>query len=95
MVKQVIFKVYQNLVFVLVYSLDGEMLFSGGRDVYLKVWDIQVVYFQLFSQLVYMYMINKIVFYLSGRYLVIVSCDKNVKIWDVQSFCLLKVLEFY
>jgi WD40 repeat protein len=83
---------HDNSVFTVKYSPNGQLLFSGGRDAILKVWDLDT--FECLSeQPAHWYTINDLAFSPNGQWLATASRDKTIKIWDAQTFKLLKVLD--
>lgn len=91
--KKRLVKAHDNSVFSLRYSPDERLLFSGGRDAHLKVWETAADFKQLSSQPAHWFTINDLVFHPNGHLLASASRDKTVKVWDAESFELLKVLE--
>jgi len=83
---------HDNSVFTVKYNQDGTLLFSGGRDAMLKVWDLEKQTC-LNDQPAHWFTINDLALSPSGRYLASASRDKTIKIWDAHSFKLLKVLD--
>ena len=91
--KETIAGAHQNSVFAVRFHPDGRHLLSGGRDAYLRVWDLDQQNRQVSAQPAHWFTINSIDFDSSGRWFATGSRDKTVKIWDAENFSLLKVLE--
>ncbi len=83
---------HDNSVFTVKFSPEGDLLFSGGRDAMLKVWDLETQQC-VSSQPAHWFTINDLALSPSGAFLATASRDKTIKIWDTQSFKLLKVLD--
>jgi WD40 repeat protein len=68
-----------------VYSPDGNLLISGGRDAHLNVWD--AISHQLIKSIpAHNYAIYAFAFSPDGQWLASASRDKTVKLWDAESF---------
>lgn len=98
--KGVLRNAHENSVFTVAYSPDQKHLLSGGRDAWLKVWNLPEGHFAppvLSSknpeQAAHLFTINHIVFSPDALFFATASRDKTVKIWDARSFKLLKVLD--
>lgn len=85
---------HTNSVFALALHKEGKYLISGGRDAYLRVWDIQNKYQEIRSIPAHNFTINDISFSPSGDHFVTASRDKTLKIWDAYTFELLKVIDY-
>jgi len=92
-VKYMIASAHENSVFSVRYSQDGHILYSGGRDAHLKVWDLENNYHLVSNQPAHWYTINDIVLDPSGKYLATASRDKTIRIWDAQNIQLLQTLD--
>jgi WD repeat-containing protein 61 len=86
-------KAHTNSVFALSYSPDGSLLYSGGRDVMLKSWDLHNVFENNLNIPAHTLHINAIAFSPNGHLYATVSMDKTLKIWDTQTDTLLKVVD--
>ena len=86
-------KEHTNSVFSVVYSPDGRFLLSGGRDVTLKIWDVENSYELVKTITAHLLHINSIVYNFGGSLIATGSMDKSIKIWDALNFNLLKVIE--
>jgi WD40 repeat protein len=84
---------HTNSVFALTYSPDGMLLYSGGRDVMLKSWDVKNAFEGALDIPAHTLHINAISFSPNGNYYATVSMDKTVKIWDANTDILLKVID--
>lgn len=84
---------HQFAVFSVLWSPDGQVLYSGGRDALLKSW----VNFNTntSSQPAHLYTINHLALSPDGQYLASASRDKSIKIWRANDLSLLKVLETF
>lgn len=87
-------KAHNNSVFALSFHQEGKYLISGGRDAYLKVWDLQNQNQEIKAIPAHNFTINAIDLSPSGDYFVTASRDKTIKLWDAYSFELLKVIDF-
>lgn len=86
-------KGHVNSVFALSYSPDGQSLYSGGRDVYLKQWYPLASGIPSWDVPAHTLHINAIAFAPNGRFFITVSMDKTIKIWDALNNTLLKVVD--
>jgi WD40 repeat protein len=86
-------KAHTNSVFALSYSPDGKHLYSGGRDVMLKSWDIENAFENKLDIPAHTLHINAIAFSPDQKLYATVSMDKTLKIWDAQTDTLLKVID--
>lgn len=80
---------HKNSVFTVKYHPNGRWLVSGGRDAFLKVWDIKKQFRVVHEIPAHNFTINHLVFHPEGKYLATASRDKTIKIWDQESFELL------
>ena len=87
------FLAHTNSVFALTYNPTDTILYSGGRDVMLKSWDIQQAFLEKFTIAAHNLHINAIAFSPSGELFASVSMDKTIKIWDATTNELLKVID--
>ncbi|MES2559888.1 MAG: WD40 repeat domain-containing protein [Bacteroidota bacterium] len=87
------FKAHTNSVFALSYSPHGNLLYSGGRDVMLKSWNVQQAFENTLDIPAHTLHINAIAFSPNGKLYATVSMDKTIKIWDAQTDVLLKVID--
>ncbi|GAB3828393.1 WD40 repeat domain-containing protein [Pontibacter rugosus] len=86
-------KSHTNSVFTVVYSPDGSLLLSGGRDAHLRVWEVWEQYKERGYVIAHMYTINHITYSPDGRRFATCSMDKSIKVWDAETFKLLKVID--
>lgn len=86
-------KAHTNSVFALSYSPDGNLLYSGGRDVMLKSWDLHNAFENTLDIPAHTLHINAIAFSPNGKLYATVSMDKTLKIWDTATDTLLKVID--
>lgn len=86
-------KAHTNSVFALSYSPDGNLLYSGGRDVMLKSWDLRNAFENTLDIPAHTLHINAIAFSPNGELYATVSMDKTLKIWDTKTDTLLKVID--
>jgi len=84
---------HTNSVFSVSYSPDGRFLLSGGRDVTLKIWDVENSYELVKTITAHLLHINSIVYNFGGSLIATGSMDKTIKIWDAVHFSLLKVID--
>jgi WD40 repeat protein len=82
---------HTNSVFALAYSPDGNLLYSGGRDVMLKSWD--PTFQNKLDIPAHTLHINAIAFSPNGELYATVSMDKTIKLWDTETDTLLKVAD--
>lgn len=87
------YKGHDNSVFALTYSPDHLHLYSGGRDVMLRNWELHNNYNKQLDIPAHTLHINAIVFSPAGDLYATVSMDKTLKIWDAQTDELLKVAD--
>lgn len=82
---------HQFSVFSLLWSPDGTVLYSGGRDALLKSWrDFNVNEISIPAHLG---TINHLVLSPNGQWIASAGKDKNIKIWAAADLRLLKVLD--
>ena len=86
-------RAHNNSVFALRFSPNGNLLFSGGRDAHLKVWNFDKNFGLVESLPAHLFTINDIVFHPRGHLFATASRDKTIKIWDAEKMQLLKVIE--
>jgi len=84
---------HRNSVFTLNTDPTGKYLISGGRDAYLRIWDLQDNYKEIRAIPAHNFTINDLVFSPTNDHFVTASRDKTIKIWDAGSFELLKVID--
>lgn len=82
-----------NSVFTLAYGPGGNLLFSGGRDARLKVWNTADGYTMGAEIVAHMYAINSLDFSPDKKHFVTCSLDKTIKVWDTVELKLLKVID--
>jgi WD repeat-containing protein 61 len=87
------YKAHNNSVFALTYSPDHTHLYSGGRDVMLRSWELQETPVMKLDVPAHTLHINAIVFSPDGKLYATVSMDKTLKIWDAATDTLLKVAD--
>jgi WD repeat-containing protein 61 len=87
------YKGHDNSVFALTYSPDNQHLYSGGRDVMLRNWEVKSNYTRQLDIAAHTLHINAIAFSPDGNVYATVSMDKTLKIWDAQTNELLKVAD--
>lgn len=85
-------KAHTSSVFSLRYASDGSMLYSGGRDAHLRVWDTKD-WSARSAQPAHWFTINAIAVHPTLPLIATGSRDKTLKIWDARDFKLLKVLD--
>ncbi len=84
---------HTNSVFTVAYHPKQPLLLSGGRDAYLKVWNIEDNYSLKESVAAHMFAINHLEFSPNGQLFVTCSMDKSIKVWNAHEFKLLKVID--
>lgn len=87
------FLAHQNSVFALAYAPKGNKLYSGGRDVLLRNWNLHHAYEMELNIPAHTLHINAIAFSPDEKLFATVSMDKTIKIWDAQTDTLLKVID--
>jgi WD40 repeat protein len=80
-------------VFSVEYSRDGKFLLSGGRDAFLRIWDIDQDYLCLPTDPAHLFTINSIALHPVLPVFATASRDKTIKIWSLENFSLLKVID--
>ncbi len=89
------FKAHENSVFCVAYSPDGQYLLSGGRDAYLRIWDIPAGFEEQPTEAAHLFTVNALAFHPSAPLLATASRDKSIKIWSLEDFRLLKVIDAF
>jgi WD40 repeat protein len=84
---------HANSVFSVHYLPGGRFLFSGGRDAYLRIWDLAAERELTAGDAAHWFTVNALALHPEGRYLATGSRDKTIKIWDTETFALQKVLD--
>lgn len=79
-----IFKVeaHQSSVFTLAYS--NGILYSGGRDAKIKIWDTKI-HKQLNTLDAHWFTVNDLILVEGGKKLISCSRDKKVRVWDTET----------
>lgn len=85
---------HENSIFSLMYVKAHALLFSGGRDAHMNVWDLKKDHQLVQSIPGHNYTINDFALSPHGDHFATASRDKTIKIWDTYSFQLLKVIDF-
>ncbi len=65
---------------------NGKQLITGGKDAYLRFWDVDNDYQKLKEIPAHNFAIYSIVFSPNGRFCASASRDKTIKIWDANAF---------
>lgn len=86
-------KAHENSVFCLAYDPKGRYLYSGGRDAYLRIWDIENHFQEKPTEAAHLFTLNALAFHPNAPILATASRDKSIKIWDIENFRLLKVID--
>lgn len=84
---------HSNSVFALAYHPSGQLLYSGGRDVMLRSWELNQPTAPLLDIPAHTLHINAIAFSPDETLFATVSMDKTLKLWDSPSGQLLKVID--
>lgn len=71
------------------FHAHGNTLISGGRDAYLRFWDLRDNYKMMGEMPAHNYAIYSIVFSPDKKFCATASMDKTCKIWDARNFDLL------
>ena len=67
---------------------------SGGRDAFLRVWNLETPSFQLEKSIpAHLFTINSLVFSPDKTLFATASRDRTIKIWNAATFELLKVVD--
>ncbi len=92
-IKRRLEKAHDNSVFTVQYSPDGKYLLSGGRDAYMRVWEIENDCRLKVEHPAHLFTVNHIAWHPDGHIFATASRDKTIKIWDATTFDLLKVID--
>lgn len=92
-IKEQVSNAHEHSVFSLKYDRNGKLLYSGGRDAHLNIWQLEKNVEKIASKPAHWFTINSIAISPDGSLLATGSRDKTLKIWDAKSFELLKVIE--
>ena len=92
-IKRKITDAHLNSVFTVKFSPNGQHLMSGGRDAYLRIWDLENLKEIPMKFAAHMYTINSIAFHPKGNIFATASRDRSIKIWDAENFKLLDVIK--
>lgn len=84
---------HEQSVFSVLYSKDGNLLYSGGRDAALKLWDSSNGLKQIREVPAHWSHVNHLSLSPDERLLASASMDKSIRIWDAASLELLKVID--
>jgi WD40 repeat protein len=74
------------------YPENENLLLTGGKDAYLKLWDLETKSC-LKSVPAHNYVIYDILFS-DSKHFVTISRDKSIKVWDTESFNVVQKIEF-
>jgi WD40 repeat protein len=86
---------HKTTVFSLAYHPKAELMYSGGKDAMLQVFEYdEFVYMSAWSQPAHLYTVNDIQVSPDGRLVATASRDKTIKLWDARNMKLLKVIDF-
>lgn len=80
-------------VFSLVFSSEGQVLLSGGRDAMLGIWDLRdgIKSFQKIPA--HNLHVHGLAVHPKAAYLLSSSMDKTIKMWDIHDFSLQRVID--
>ncbi|MBT8219240.1 MAG: hypothetical protein KJP00_05435 [Bacteroidia bacterium] len=82
---------HDNSVFALGLDNKTKMLWSGGRDAQINIWNLEG---DLINSIpAHMYTVNSLAYLSNHGLMVSGSRDKSIKIWDTTNFRLIKVIE--
>lgn len=85
---------HENSVFSLMHVKANALLFSGGRDAHMNIWDLKKQHQLVQSIPAHNYTINDFALSPDGDHFATASRDKTFKIWNTHSFQLMKVIDF-
>ena len=92
-VQKIVLNAHQPSVFVVRFSPCGKYLLSGGRDAYLRIWELETNFALYHAIPAHIATINDIQYSPDGKYFATASRDKSIKIWSADAFQLLKVID--
>ena len=75
-----------------IFPLNPKFLISGGKDGYLRIWDLVSFTVQLEIP-AHNYAVYQILFINNGKTIVTASRDKSIKIWNAKDFSFLQKIE--
>jgi len=86
-------KAHESSVFTLAVHPHKPILLSGGRDAYLRTWNMKEGFAPLEAIPAHNFTLNHIAFTPTGNHFITASRDKTIKVWDAHAFKLLKVID--
>jgi WD40 repeat protein len=92
-VQKIVQSAHQPSVFVVRFSPCGKYLLSGGRDAYLRIWELEANFALYHAIPAHIATINDIQYSPDGAYFATASRDKSIKVWSAATFQLLKVID--
>lgn len=84
---------HENSVFSVLFVQEGKKLVSGGRDAYIRVWDVEQDFAPEMAIPAHLLTVNDLKLMCHGRIIASAGRDKQVKLWDASTFALLKVID--
>jgi WD repeat-containing protein 61 len=87
------FEAHTDAVNAVAFDKNGDFLISGGKDAYLKIWNVNNG-FELIKEIpAHNYAIYSIQFNYDGSLFATASRDKTIKIWETKDFNFLKRID--
>ena len=91
--EKAILKGHESAVNCVIYHPNKNLLVTGGKDAYLRFWDIERNYEEVRAIPAHNFAIYSLDFSPDRKYVATASRDKTVKIWDAEKFEMLKRID--
>jgi len=86
--------VHQGAVFSVAFNEEGNILYSGGQDAILHVWDLDLKT-AIVKIPAHRFTVNDMALHRDGQILATASRDRSIKLWSVDHLELLKVIDYH